>query len=398
MMCSARAWLLQAVWTIALALPCTAWPQSQTIATIAGNGVQGYAGDGGAAVSALIAPDGLAIDREGNIFVAESFNHVIRRIDHRTGVITTYAGTGRTGYNGDGLKTTETNLGHPDSIAISRDNDLYILDTLLGNRIWRVDHDTLTMHTVVGGSVIGYSGDGGPANAAVAAASSIAFDRDGNLVIGDLGRIRRVDRRTGIITTIVGDGLDAAGPASGPAAAAGLIFYITTAFDRHNEMFFADAGLNTVRKLDRRGATFTTVAGVWPGTTGLAYLSGYNGDGQPATQALLYFPSHIATDCAGNLTISDTANFRVRQVDDETGIIETIAGTGAPGFSGDGGLATQAMIEAPTALAFGRDGGLYFVTGNRIREITGLHGMHRWDCRDERHYHLHDNDRDGGQD
>jgi hypothetical protein len=113
---------------------------------------------------------------------------------------------------------------------------------------------------------------------------------------------------------------------------------------------------------------------------------------------LLNFPSHIATDCAGNLTISDTANFRVRQVDDETGIIETIAGTGAPGFSGDGGLATQAMIEAPTALAFGRDGGLYFVTGNRIREITGLPGMHRWDCRDERHYHLHDNDRDGGQD
>jgi adhesin/invasin len=393
---SVRAWLIQAVLTVTLALPCTAWSQSQTIVTIAGTGGFGYAGDGGPATSALVNPYGLAFDREGNLFIAEPINHVIRRIDHVTGIITTYAGTGQTGYNGEGLTATATNLSEPEGVAVGPDDDVYIVDLQPSSRIWRVDHHTLTMQTVVGGSERGFSGDGGPASAAQISASDIAFDRAGNLVISDSGnyRIRRVDRRTGIITTVVGDGTFGAGPASGPATAAGFIYFISTAFSPRNEMFFADEGLSTVRELDKQGSTFMTVAGVYPGTTGVAFDAGYNGDGQPATQALLNVPSAIAIDCAGNLTISDMLNYRVRQVDRETGVIETIAGTGTAGYSGDGGLAIQAMLTMPRGLAFGRDGALYVADGYRIRKITGLPGVHRWDCRDERRYNLHDNDRD----
>jgi hypothetical protein len=393
MNCPFRAWLIQALWTIIVALPCTAWSQSQTIVTIAGTGVFGYAGDGGPATSALIDPYGLAVDREGNLFVADPVNNVVRRIDHATRIITTYAGTGHLGYNGDGLQATATNLSQPSDVAVGPDDDLYIVDTYgESSRVRRVDHHTLTTQTVVGGNESGFSGDGGPASAALISATAIAFDRMGNLVISDSGnqRVRRVDRRTGIITTVVGDGIVGAGPQSGPATAAGFIRFISTAFSRRNEIFFSDSGLNTVRELDSKGITFTTVAGVYPGGVGT------NGDGQPATQTGLNVPLRIAADCAGNLTISDTLNSRVRQVDHDTGIIETIAGTGTPGFSGDGGLAIQAMLGGPTGLAFGRDGALYVADGYRIRKITGLPGHHRWDCRDERRYHLHDNDRDDG--
>lgn len=394
---SIRARLIQSAWIMLLAVPYAAWAQSQTIVTIAGTGVQGYAGDGGQATSALIAPEGLSVDHHGNLFVAEPVNHVVRRIDHATGIITTFAGTGQTAYNGDGLKATATNLDYPQGVAVGPDDDVYIADYGSTSRILRVDHRTLTIHTVAGGSQRGFSGDGGPASAALINATDIAFDRDGNLVISDSGnqRIRRVDRRTGIIATVVGGGINGAGPASGPAAEAGFLYYITTAFNRRNDMFFADAGLNTVRELDRQRQTFTTVAGVYPGTTGVAFQAGYNGDGQPATQALLNYPSHIAADCAGNLKISDSANYRVRQVDRETGTIETIAGTGTAGYSGDGGLAIQAMLMQPRGLAFARDGALYVADGLRIRKIAGLPGHHRWDCRDNRRYGL---DRDGRDD
>jgi adhesin/invasin len=383
-----------------MALPGAAWPQSQSIIRIAGTGVDGYAGDGGPAISALVAAESIAIDRRGNLFLAEPAHHVIRRIDHETGIITTYAGTGQSAYNGEGLNATSTNLGYPNGIAIGPDGDVYIADIEPGNRIWRVDHRTLAMHTVVGGSARGFSGDGGQASAAQINATDIAFDREGNLIISDSGndRIRRVDRRTGVISTIVGSGISGAGPASGLASSAGFLYFIATAFDRHNNMFFADFVLSTVRLLDKRTDTFTTVAGVYPGTTGIPSLSGYNGDGQPATQALLNFPTHLAVDCAGNLTLSDSFNYRVRQVDRETGIIETIAGNGTSGYSGDGGLALQATLHQPRGLAFGPDGGLYVADGATIREIVGLPGRHHWDCRDERRYHMHDHHRDDDED
>ncbi|MEX3899861.1 sugar ABC transporter ATP-binding protein [Paraburkholderia sp. BR10954] len=347
---STRAWLVQAVWTLILALPCAAWPQSQTISTIAGTGVFGYAGDGGPALSAPIDPYGLALDRQDNLFFADPVFGVVRRIDHATGIITTYV----------------QNVGQVSDVAIGPDGDLYLVN---GPEVMRVDHDTLKIQTVVGEPAPGFGGDGGPANAALINATAIVFDREGNLVISDSGnkRIRRVDRRTGIITTLVGDGIDGAGPQSGPATAAGFNSFLSTAFSRRNEMFFADSGLNTVREPDRQGKTYTTVAEEYPGTAGVP--------GQPATQVVLCTPLRIATDCAGNLTISDSGAAEVLQVDHETGNIETIAGTGTSGFSGDGGLAMQAMLERPTGLAFGRDGALYVADAFRIRKISGLPGL-----------------------
>jgi len=388
--------LFQFVWLIILLLPLAAWPQSQTIVTIAGPGTAGQLGNGGPATSAAVAPDTLAIDSKGNIFLAEPTFGRVRRIDHATGVIEAYAGTQEyAGYSGDGKPAITTSLYYPSSVAVGPDDDVYILDyESIGDRIIRVDHQTLMTQTVVGGNARGYSGDGGPARAAQINATDIAFDRKGNLVISDSGNhlIRRVDRRTGIINTIVGSDPVGFAP-SGPASAAAFLYYISTAFDRRNDMFFVDYLLAVVRELDHRTDNYTTVAGMYSG-------SGYNGDGQPATQALLNLPTHIAVDCAGNLTISDTLNNRVRQVDRKTGLIETIAGTGTAGYSGDGGLATQAMLSGPRGLVFGHDGSLYVSDGGRIRKIEGLPGRHGWDCRDERRYHLHggehghDRDRD----
>ncbi|VXC93615.1 NHL repeat-containing protein [Burkholderia sp. 8Y] len=389
-----RTLLLAFMWLVVASVPLAAWPQSQTIVTIAGPGTSGQRGNGGPATAAAIAPERLAVDSRGNILLAEPTFGLVRRIDRKTGIIDVVAGTQAfAAYSGDGRLAKDTSLSAPESVAVSPDDDIYILDNETnGPRIVRVDHRTLIVQTVAGGNARGYAGDGGPVSAAQINATDIAFDRDGNLVISDSGnnRIRRVDRRTGIITTIVGSGIIGAGPPSGPAAAAGFLYYISTAFTRHNDMFFLDVGLSTVRELNRRTATFTTVAGVHPASTGVTFLSGYNGDGQPATQALLNVPTHIAVDCDDNLTISDTFNYRVRQVDHQTGVIETIAGTGSSGYSGDGGLATQAMLSGPRGIAFGHDGSLYIADGGRIRKVEGLPGRHRWDCRDERRYHMHE--------
>jgi adhesin/invasin len=318
------------------------------------------------------------------VYLAEPTNHVVRRIDRRTGIITTYAGTGQADYNGEGRPATATNLAYPFTVAIDHDDNLYIVD--YPTRVRRVDHRTRMVTTVAGTGVGGFSGDGGPATQAQINASDVAFDHHDNMYIGDAGneRIRRVDRKSGIVTTVVGSGIAGAGPESGPAADAGFLYLISLAFGPRGALYFSDNGLNTVRRFDSRANTFETVAGAYSASPG------YNGDGMPATQASLNFPTHIAIDCAVDLTISDTLNYRVRQVDAHTGIISTIAGTGTSGYGGDGGVAIQAMLAGPRGLGFAPDGSLYVVDGLRVRRITGLTGTRGWDCRDERRYHGHD--------
>lgn len=365
----------------------TVMAQSQVISRVAGTTVQGYSGDGGPAISARIAPEGLAVDHHGNVYLSEPTNHAIRRIDHRTGIITTYAGTGASGYNGEGLIATATNLNYPFGVAVDSDDNLYIIDDLPA-RIRRVDRRTSRVTTVAGTGINGFSGDGGPATSAQINATSIAFDRNDNLYIGDSGndRIRRVDHQSGIITTLVGSGLGGVSPSSGAASAAEFLYYISLAIGPYGTFYFADDGLNTVRRFDGRNNTFTTVAGVYygPQVTGQAT---YNGDGIPATQAYLNFPSYIAIDCANDLFISDTFNYRIREVDLRTGLIETVAGTGAQGYGGDGGLANQAMLDGPRGLGFAPDGSLYVADGFTVRRIAGFTGTRGWDCRDERRFH-----------
>lgn len=360
--------------------------QTATITRVAGTTIQGYSGDGGPALSAQIAPDGLAVDRDGNIYLAEPTNHVIRRIDARTNIISTYAGTGQTGFNGDGNVATSTNLNYPSDVRLDSVGNVYIVD-FFPSRVLRVDRLTKNVKTVAGTGINGFSGDGGPAVQAQIIATSAAFDRDDNLYLADSGndRIRRIDHRTGIITTVVGSGLNGVGPTSGPAAAAEFLYYISLAFGPRGAFYFSDEAIGTVRLLDWKSDTFRTIAGVYYGPYSVGQAT-YNGDGIPATEAYLSYPSFMIVDCAGDLMISDTGNYRIREIDVHSGVITTLAGTGTRGYSGDGGLANQAMLAGPLGLDFARDGSLYVADGFTVRRISGFTGTRGWDCRDERRY------------
>jgi hypothetical protein len=355
----------------ALLLIATASPAAaQIISTIAGPG-QGGVGAAG------IAAEAIALDRWGNIYTAEPTFRVVRRIDHESGTVTIIAGTGQAGYSGDGGPATEAMLSYPTGVALDRAGNVFIGDFGVGVR--RVDRETGVITTVAGpgNPDVPNRGDGGPATQAIMLASDVLVNGKGDLYIGDDDRIRRVDHKTGIITTVVGDGHDALLGGSGeggPATLAGFSYILALAFGPHGDLYIVDPGLANVRRVDRRTDIITTVAGEH-----LVFFSappaffGYNGDGIAAIDALLNFPTHITFDCAGSLTISDTFNFRVRQVNRQTGIITTIAGNGQDSYGGDGGLATQASIGRPRGLAFGPEGDLFFAAeGGLIRKVSGL--------------------------
>jgi len=187
---------------------------TSVITTIAGNGSFGYSGDGGpATAAALAAPESVVLDGAGNLYFSEWGNHIIRRVDSGTGVITTVAGSGTAGYSGDGGPATAAQLDTPEGVAVDIAGNLYIADSN-NNRIRRVDGTTGIITTITGNGTWGFSGDGGLATAATLGTSrGIAVDAAGNLYIADSsnGRIRRVDATTGIITTVAGGGFNGDG-------------------------------------------------------------------------------------------------------------------------------------------------------------------------------------------
>jgi len=374
--------------------------QAQIINRVAGNGYAPYRGEGGPAIQAQIVADSLAVDHRGNVYLSDFDANFIRVIDGRTGIVTTYAGTGQTGFNGDGLPALMTNIGFPKALAIDADDNLIIAEQA-PSRILKVNHQSLTVETLVGTDVKTWddivhnggaslnSGDGASAKlASIGAPDDLAVDTDDNLYIAAVGLIRRVDHKTGIITTVAGGGIPGAygSPASGPATAAALNQPSFVAIGPRNEVYFGDQASRNVRRLDRKTNTFSTIAGVREQD----WMFVFNGDGIPATQATLLQPVHITFDCVGNLTIPDL--YRVRQVDGETGIIHTIAGAGGSGVStGDGGLALQATFSNLIQAVYAPDGSLYLLDGSGyVRRVSGFTGTRNWDCRDERRYHGYD--------
>ncbi len=328
-----------------------------TIATIAGNGVYRYSGDGGPAVNAALnQPDGVAPDSAGNLFIADYENNRIRKVSG--GTITTVAGIGAMGFSGDGGPAASALLYIPKGVATDSAGNLYIADT--GNlRIRKVTGGTIT--TVAGGGPgFPFSGDGGPAtNASLNIPYGVAVDSAGNLYIADTGnnRIRKVTG--GTITTVAGNGNASFSGDGGPATSASLNVPYGVAVDSAGNLYIADFQNNRIRKVS--GGTITTVAG-----NGVV---GFSGDGEPATSALLNYPEGVAVDSAGDLYIADSGNNRIRKV--SGGTITTVAGNGAPAFSGDGGLATSASLDDPVGVAFDSAGNLYIADSenNRIREI-----------------------------
>jgi hypothetical protein len=276
-----------------------------TISTVAGNGSQGYSGDGGPATNAsLHGPAGVISDASGNLYIADYFNNRVRMVN-TSGVITSVVGNGTSGYSGDGGAATNASLSSPYGMAFDGLGNLYFADS--GNlRIRRVDTNGI-ITTVAGNGNSGYSGDGGAATNASLLPSTVAADAFGNMYIADYGnnRIRRVDAN-GIISTVAGktSSVHYSGD-GGPAFNACLYSPSGVVLDAAGNCYIADAGNNRIRKVDTNGI-ITTVAG----NGGL----GYSGDGGAATNASFWNPMSVTLDAAGNLFITDRSNNRIRKV------------------------------------------------------------------------------------
>ena len=317
---------------------------SGNITTVAGTGERGYSGDGGPAVRAkLFTPASIAVDNAGNLFIADSDNYRIRRVD-ASGTITTVAGTGEYVYSGDGGPAIQAGLRFPQGVAVDGAGNLYIADTW-NHRIRRVDASG-TITTVAGTKERGYSGDGGPAiQAQLDAPDKIEVDSDGSFYISVGHRVRRVDP-SGTITTVAGTGQEGHSGDGGPAVQALLRFPRGLAVDGDGNLFIGEWWDGHIRRVDSSGI-ITTIAG-----------GGSGGDGGPAVEARLNRPSKVTFDRAGSLFIADSSSHRVRRVD-ATGTITTVAGTGETGYSGDGGLAIHATLNEPYDVAFDRAGNLF---------------------------------------
>ncbi len=330
-----------------------------TVSIVAGNGIQDFTGDGGPATSARLKyPWSVAVDSAGNLYIADTFNHRIRKVDP-DGTITTVAGNGSVGFSGDGGPATSARLKFPWGVAVDSAGNLYVPDSY-HHRIRKVDAGG-TITTVAGNGVHGFSGDGGPAtSASLAKPRGVAVDAAGNLYIADSNnrRIRRVDA-DGTITTVAGNGMDGHGGDDGPATNASLHPPPAVTVDIAGNLYVV--GDHRVRKVDA-GGTITTVAG--NGTRG------FSGDGGPATSASLEFPRGLGADGSGNLYIADDLNHRIRKVD-ASGTITTVAGNGEYSFFGDGGPAVSARVRQPWGLAFDAAGNLYLAdAGNeRVRKV-----------------------------
>jgi sugar lactone lactonase YvrE len=386
------------------------------ISTVAGIGVPTYNGDGGSAIAAALnLPSGVAVDSAGVLYIADTLNYRVRKV--MGGVITTAAGTGTFGLSGDGGPATAAQLNTVNSVTFDIFNNLYIVEAY-DVRIVRAGQ--LNIQTVAGGPILGYSGDGGsPTSATFRNLNAIAFDPSATsayLADAGNGRIRKFNTST--TTTFAGNGtLDYSSGSGLLALNASFLTPNTIAVDNAGSLVFSDTGGSSISKLVLSSGGLSTLAGSGlVGTTpdggaatgpvmnpfaltfnpsgGVFFIEGnrvrkvlggvystvanssntpgFAGDGGLATAAQLKSPSGLALASNGDLYISDSQNARIRMISGSTGAISTIAGTGAAGSTGDGGLATGATFNYPYALSLDGAGNLFVseLLGNRIRKIV----------------------------
>ena len=350
------------------------------IATVAGTGIEGYAGDGESALEARFrSPGDVLVDAFGNLIICDIFNHRLRRVDALTGVITTIAGIGTdTGsmngaFSGDGGPAIEAELSRPRHLEQDSAGNILFLD-LANHRVRMIEANTSIITTVVGNGDGGYNGDDQPAvDASLNRVHGLAIDPQDNIYLADFinYRVRKVNHLTGMIATIAGTGVSGFSGDGDLAVDAQVSAISGGALDAAGNYYFSDSGNNRVRRIDRATGIITTVAGTdYDDET----EPSYSGDGGLATEAHLNSPRALAIDSKNRLFIGDTNNDAIRMVDLVTGIITTVAGNGSRGYSGDGGLATLAEINQPFGIEIDERRGVFYIAeaGNQVIRQVGL--------------------------
>ena len=336
--------------------------RAQIITTIAGTGTAGYSGDGGQALSAkLMYPSGLAVDKSGNVYIADYSSNTVRKINS-LGTISTLAGNNTQGNAGDGGQATAANLYDPTGIALDPYGNIYIADDD-NNKIRKVDN-TGKINTYAGDGFVGYYGDNVLATTArLSSPWGITVDKHSNVYFADLSnqRIRKIDS-LGVITTIAGTGTAGYSGDGGQATAAELNYPANVALDVSGNLYIADRANNVIRMIHTTGV-ITTVAG--------NNTQGYSGDGGQATLAELGLPFGIDVDKQGNIYVADQVNNVIRKIN-TSGIISTVVGTGTQGYSGDGSDASLAELNLPRDVKVDTAGNLYIADSNnsRIRKVS----------------------------
>ena len=332
------------------------------ISTVVGTNSYGFSGDGGPATEALLSyPTDVAFDSHGNLFISDNGNQRVRKVA-TTGIISTYAGTNTYGFFGDGGQATNAALWNPGGLTFDSAGNLYVADSS-NSRIRKIGANGI-ITTVVGTNAGGFFGDGLKAtNAALYNPLGIEFDSKGNLYIADAynDRVRKVGT-TDLISTFAGNGSPYFSGDGGPASASGISQVTSLALDSRGNLFLADLDNSRIRRIGTNGI-ITTYAG--------KSISGYSGDHAAATNASLSYPIGIAMDTAGDVFVADELNDCIRKIA-TNGIITTVAGTNVSGFSGDGGSATNALLGGPSGVAVDAAGNIYIAdAGNqRIRKVN----------------------------
>ena len=336
----------------ALVLTFSASAAEWVITTLAGDGRQGFSGDGGPATLAqLDNPFGLVRGPDGALWFCEYGGQRIRKVTP-DGTIHTVAGVGRKGYEGDGGPALQAAFNLPHEIRFDKDGNYYIAD--MGNHaIRRVDAKTHIITTFAGTGQPGYSGDGGPAaQAQLRQPHSIQFGPDGALYICDVGNnvIRKVDMKTGIISTVAGTGKPGETPNGAPIDGTPINGPRSMDFDKAGNLWLVTRAGNQVLKLNPTAGTIAVVAG-----TG---KQGFSGNGGPAVDATLSGPKGIALDAEGNAWLADTESHTIRVVMAKTGTLELAAGTGEKGIGPDGNP-LRCMLARPHGIFVDADGTVF---------------------------------------
>jgi len=334
------------------------------ISTVVGN--SGYGGDGGPAITALLqSPTDVCKDKYGNIYIADVGSHTIRKVN-TAGIISTIAGTGVAGNSGDGGPATIAELNDPIGVVLDTNGNIYISDDL-DNKVRRIDGVTGIITSFAGTGISGYSGNGGTAGLAqLNSPMGLAIDTSGNLYISDKGNnvIRKVDVISNSISLYAGNTIAALSGDNGPATAASLNGPAYIAFDQQNNLYIADENNNVVRKVDGASSIISTFAGNDTCTGAL-------GDGGPALAATICSPVGVAVDDTGNVSITTAG--RVRHVTSSTGTVTTAAGNGKIGMTPDGTGADSSVFNGASGICFDAVGHLLIADrNNRVVRGKGL--------------------------